>query len=86
MTKVRRIVKRETEGDGVLSAGKIRAVIVSVEPPNLLGFRLKGTRRTYYLTAEWGFMQAVQAAVREEKRQKRKSRRPGRRTVKRGVV
>lgn len=71
MTKVKKAVRRETVG-GVFSAGKTRPVIVSVEPPNVLGFRLKGMRRTFYLTAEGCFMQAVQAHVRAEKKEKAK--------------
>ncbi|MHA2279686.1 MAG: hypothetical protein ACXAC5_02165 [Promethearchaeota archaeon] len=73
MTKVKKPVRRETHG-GVFSQGKLRPVIVSVEPPNVIGFRLKGTRRTYYLTAEGCYLKAVQAAIAAEKREKAKAR------------
>lgn len=71
-TKCTRPIYRETFG-GILERGKIRPVIVSVEPPNVIGFRLKGMRTTYYLTAEGCFMQAVKAKVAGDKREKAKA-------------
>lgn len=71
MTKVKKKLCRETHG-GVFSQGKIRPVIVSLEPPNVIGFRLKGTHRTYYLTAEGLYIKAVQATLAAEKREKAK--------------
>lgn len=70
-TKVRKPLYRETIG-GVFSAGKTRPVIVSLEPPNVIGFRLKGMRRTYYLTAEGLFFQALKAQLAAEKKEKTK--------------
>lgn len=84
MTKLKRTVRRETHGT-VYSQGKHREVIVSIEPPNVLGFRLKGTRRTYYLTSDGCYLVAVKAALLAEKRERSKSH-PPRRTVARGVV
>ena len=69
MTLIRRTVKRETFGT-VFDRGKRRAVIVTIEQPSLLGFRLKGTRKTYYLTAEAMYWKAVQCHVADEKRRK----------------
>jgi len=83
-TTVRRILRRETVG-GIFSGGKVRPVIVSIEPPNVLGFRLKGTRKTYYLTAEGCYLQAVQAEVASEKRAKAKGK-PRKREVGRGIL
>lgn len=89
MTKVRKTVYRETVG-GILERGKNRPVIVSIEPPNIIGLRLKGMRKTFYLTAEGCFMQAVKAHVAAEKREKAKAKgkggKPGRRSVTRGAV
>ncbi len=84
MTKVKKPIYRETVG-GILSSGKIRPVIVSIEPPNVIGFRLKGMHRTVYLTAESCFLKAVQAQIIADKREKAKAKR-GRRTVNRGLV
>jgi len=74
MTKVKKPIYRETVGGGIFSLGKNRAVIVSIEPPNVLGFRLKGQRKTVYLTAEGCFMQAMKAQLIHEKREKAKER------------
>lgn len=82
MTKVKKPIYRETVSGGIFSLGKNRPVIVSIEPPNVLGFRLKGQRKTVYLTAEGCFMQAMSAQLSHEKREKAKDRKK-RRKVKR---
>lgn len=69
MTKVRKAVRRETFGC-LYESGKSRPVIVSIEPPNLVGLRLKGTRRTYWLTAESIYMQALKADLRYKQLEK----------------
>ncbi len=66
MTKLKQIVRRETFGT-IYSQGKDREVIVSLEPPNVIGFRLKGTQQTYYLTSDGCYMAAVKAALATEK-------------------
>lgn len=73
MTVVKKPVKRETHG-GIFEKGKRRPVIVSIEPPNLLGLRLKGTQRTYYITAEGAYMAALRAALIAQKKEKEKAR------------
>lgn len=88
MTKVTRPVRRETiavDGGGILSLGKVRPVIVSIEPPNVMGFRLKGQRKTFHLTAEYCFLQAVKAQLAAEQREKNKNQKT-RRIVKRGIL
>lgn len=72
MTIIGNVVRRQTHGT-VWDCGKRRPVIVSLEPPNLIGFRLKGTRRTYYLTADGCYVKAVQLAVAAAKREKKKA-------------
>lgn len=72
MTKLNKPISRETY-DTLFEAGKNRPVIVSVEPPNLIGFRLKGTRRTYYLTAEKLYWLALQTELRAKAAEKRKA-------------
>jgi len=86
-TKCTRPVYRETHG-GILERGKTRPVIVSVEPPNVIGFRLKGMRTTYYLTAEGCFMQAVKAKIAQDKKDKAKAKgkKSRKRSVTRGIV
>jgi hypothetical protein len=71
MTKIQgnRIVRRESY-DTHYERGKDRPIIVSIEAPNLLGFRLKGTRQTFYLTVEGCYMRAVQIRVAADKVQK----------------
>ena len=72
-TRVGRTVKRETQGPGVFERSIERNVIVSVEYPNLVGFRLKGTRRTYQITAEDGFLYAVHMKNAHDKIEKAKA-------------
>lgn len=85
-TQCKKPVHRETSG-GILERGKVRPVIVSIEPPNIIGFRLKGMRTTYYLTAEGCFMQAVKAKIAHDKREKQKAKgKTNKRTVTRGAV
>lgn len=75
MTRLSRAVRRETSA-AVWDRGRNRQVIVSIEPGSepLLGFRLKGTRRTYYLRPTDCFRRAVMLAVQERKRMMRKAR------------
>jgi len=74
MTPICRPVRRESYGT-VFDRGKRRPVIVSIESPNLLGFRLKGTRRIYHLTTEACFSMALKAALRAEAAEKKARRR-----------
>lgn len=56
------------------SAGKARAVIIELEPPgNVIGFRLKGTRRTYKLPVDFCFREAVRAELAALKAAKKKA-------------
>lgn len=84
-TKCHKPVYRETIG-GIFSTGKTRPVIVSIEPPNVIGFRLKGMRKTFYLTAEGCFLQAVKAQLLADKREKAKGKKARRLVVKRGIL
>ena len=73
MTPLKKIVKRLST-DVVREAGKVRQIVVSLEPPCLLGFRAKGCRKTYFLTAEACYTMAVKAHVADAKKQKAKER------------
>jgi len=67
MTTAKSKVTRQVRGT-VKEAGKDREVIVTVYPSGVLGFRAKGCRREYQLTAECCYVMAVKAHVAEEKR------------------
>ena len=79
MTTLRRLYRRVSSAS-VFSRGRYRPVVVILEPPGtLLGLRLKGERRTYYLNLSWCYTEAVRRTVAAEKaanRKTRKERRP----------
>jgi len=56
----------------VREAGQMRPVVISLEPPYVLGFRAKGCRKTYKLTADVCYWLAVKAERQDKARQKRK--------------
>jgi len=64
-------VTRKTRAT-IFERSKQREVIITLEPPSLIGFRLKGTRRTYYLEAAACYQLAVKATVRAGQRERRK--------------
>jgi hypothetical protein len=68
--KLRRRIARESEA-AIWEQRQNRPVIVSLEPPDLIGFRLKGTRRTYHLTAGRCYRLAVQASIEYDRKQKK---------------
>jgi hypothetical protein len=49
-----------------------RRIVVSLEPGDLLGFRLERTRRTEYLTVAGCYERAVVVRVMHERAEKRK--------------
>jgi hypothetical protein len=65
--KTKRSIELETLAT-VFERSKRRQVIVTVEPSGLLGFRLKGTQRTYELMADAGYHAAVKQDVRAKLR------------------
>ena len=73
MVDLTKPVKRVTR-DLIREAGKVREVVVTLRPPNVLGFRAKGCRREYRLTAEVCYIMAVRAHVAEQKKAKDKAR------------
>jgi len=74
MTDLERTIKRVSAGM-VREAGKMRPVVISLEPPCVLGFRAKGCQKTYKLTADACYWLAVKADQQDKARQKRKQRR-----------
>jgi hypothetical protein len=78
MTMLKHKLTRETSAT-VFELGRHRAVMVSLEPPCLIGLRLKGTRRTFYLTVDKAYLAAVKAHVAAEARDKSQRRKKTRR-------
>ena len=66
MTLLKTPISRETTATQ-FERGKPRPVIITLEPPSLLGFRLKGTKRTYYLDAGSCYDLACKIAVEKAK-------------------
>jgi hypothetical protein len=82
MTRVKKEWKRVTDGK-VFERGKMREVIVVLMPQGVIGFRLMGTRRTYFATTDklywWAIKQAQLLRLLEKAREKKQ-----RKFVKRG--
>jgi hypothetical protein len=72
--KLKTKVERETEAT-IFERSKHRPVIISFEPPNLVGVRLKGTQRTYLLPADWLYYQVVRAEVSHDRQPRKKAQR-----------
>ena len=67
MTDLTKEVKRESKGY-VFYKGKPRAVIIGIEPPQLITLRLKGCKQKYKLTADELYWMAVKQAVAEKRK------------------
>jgi hypothetical protein len=57
-------------GRGVFDKGRQRQIVLSLQAPNVVGARLSGTRRTYYITAEAVYMLALKAELRSQQLEK----------------
>jgi hypothetical protein len=72
---LRKAISRVTKSE-VREAGRMRKVIVTLRPPNIIGFRTKGCRTEYQITADGGYWAAMRAHTiaesKEKKRVKRK--------------
>jgi len=67
MTTLRRPVVRIVS-TALFSQGRCRPLVVSLKPPgDVLGLRLKGERRTYWLPLGWCYAQAVRLAVAQKR-------------------
>lgn len=62
MTHLKVPVTRITGGT-VFEKGENRPVIVTLSPPNILSFRVKGLRGRYTLTVEGCYMMAVKSTM-----------------------
>jgi len=74
MTSLNRPVKRTNAGM-VREGGKMRAIIITIRPPNIIGFRAKGCHKEYQLTTEACYIMAVRAQVLDLQKQKKLKRR-----------
>lgn len=74
MTPINRPLARES-ANGIHSAGRRRPIIVELAPPGLLvGFRLKGARRTYWLPIDHCYREAVRNELARQKAERKKLR------------
>jgi len=71
MTDLTKPVSRVSSGT-VFESGKVREVVVTLRPHNVIGFRAKGCKREYQLTISNLYTLAVRAHVADKKRQKKK--------------
>ena len=72
MTKLTKKVARESDA-AVYERSKYRPIMVTVEPPDRISFRLKGTQRSYSLPIAMCFRIAVEAEVEARRALKRKA-------------
>ncbi len=71
MTDLSKPVTRRTAGETV----KSRRVIVTMKPPDLVGFRLERTQETFWMCAASGYYRAAGASVETEQKVRRRVRR-----------
>lgn len=74
MVKLKKPVTRESSGV-VFDQGRLRPVLITIEPGQLITLRLKGTRRSYSMDAAALYEAMVIQAVAAEAKEKRKARR-----------
>lgn len=74
MTSLKRRIKRETSAK-IFERSTYRSVIVTLDPPCRIGFRLKGTRRTFWLDADTCYAVAAAAELDRQQKEKKKAKR-----------
>lgn len=73
MTKLKKPVRRVSD-EWVREQGKLRPIVVSVYPGDVIGFRLLGTRREERTTVRACRDLAIKLRVRAEKRERKEAR------------
>lgn len=73
MTTLSKPVRRVSPAT-VREQGKARQIVVTLRPPNIIGFRASGCRREYQLPLEACYTMAVRAHVLGEKKGRRQAR------------
>lgn len=78
MIDINRPLKRRTAGR-IHSQGRLRSVVLEISPggdgspgPGFVGFRLMGTRTTYYLPVDWAFREACKAEMARRRAEKKR--------------
>jgi hypothetical protein len=73
VTTINRKLARESSS-GIYSGGQHRAVIIELTPPgDVIGFRLKGTRRSYCLPVAHCFREAMRNELARLQAERKKS-------------
>ena len=78
MTFLTKTVRRATVAK-VREHGRLRDIVVKLEPPNVISVKSKGCRTWYALTLEAVYVMAVRAHVASEKKRKAEERKAKRR-------
>jgi hypothetical protein len=74
-TQLNRKLSRETAGFLSVDRGsRGRPIIIEIEPPDLIAFRWKGTRRRYTANAARLMQWTIQATIDAERRERRAKR------------
>jgi len=78
MTRLERPVRRKTRWTySVLYTGEARAIVVSLEPGDVISFRELGRRASWSLPIDRMFRQAVRETAQAVRREKQKIKRAG---------
>ena len=71
MTLLNRKVRRETSGVFSLRVRDPRPIIIEIEPPDLVTFRLKGMKTRFTAPASWLMQKTIEAEVARRIREKK---------------
>ena len=74
MTLLTKKLKRETGGIFSLYVRDPRPVIIEIEPPDLITFRLKGMKTRFTPPAAWLMQKTIEAEVARRLREKKAAR------------
>ena len=69
---LRKPISRVTKNK-VREAGKLRNVIVTLRPPNIIAFRTKGCRTEYQITADVGYWMGMRAHTIAKSKEKKRA-------------
>ena len=81
MTLLTKKLKRETGGIFSLRVRDPRPVIIEIEPPDLVSFRLKGMKTRFTAPAAWLMQKTIEAEVDRRIREKKAARKAKRRGI-----
>lgn len=75
ITKLEKPIKRQSASQ--VYEGKLRPIIITIDPSDRIGFRLKGRQRTYWLPIATCHRIAVEASIEAQKAAKRAAKTKG---------